>query len=238
MEREWLVNGLAVRASFREESVQEVFLPLLRRLSAQAQGASGRLVAFLAGPPGSGKSTLAAFLQELSGCMPGQKPLQALGMDGFHYPQREIEARQVWRDGRWQPMKRFKGGPESFDVEKLAAALGSLRRGEPLRWPLYDRRLHDVVEDALEVQEGIVLVEGNWLLDQRQPWASLRKLCDMAIALRADEELLRPRLIARKMLGGLTEAEARTFYETSDGPNVRMCLRHLQPADVELQLPL
>lgn len=86
MEREWLVNGLAVCASFREKSVQEVFLPLLRRLSAQAQGAPGRLVAFLAGPPGSGKSTLAAFLQELSRCMPDKSLCRPLAWTAFIIP--------------------------------------------------------------------------------------------------------------------------------------------------------
>ena len=232
------VNGLPVCAGFREESVERVFLPLLWEIARRPREEGRRTVAFLAGPPGAGKSTLAAFLEELSRETPGLPPLQALGMDGFHYPQEEIARRRVLRAGRWQPMRRYKGGPESFDTEKLARALETLGRGDPVRWPVYDRRLHDVVEEALEVRERLALVEGNWMLDLREPWAGLYAFCDLSIALRGEEALLRPRLVARKVAGGLSQEDAQAFYEDCDGPNVRMCLENMRKADVELLLPL
>ncbi len=239
MDRRLRVNGFEVKASYAEKNVQERFLPLLKEWTAKARELlPGRLVVFLSAPPGAGKSTLAAFLEVLSKEIAGLLPVQALGMDGFHYHQAEIERRQVLRDGVWVPMKKVKGGPESFDVDKLEGALKRLRAGEPLRWPIYDRNLHDVQEDALEVTAPIALVEGNWLLYGGDPWPRLHPLCHDSLALTAGEELLKERLVSRKMKGGLTREEAETFYQGSDGPNVRAWAAFSRKANRTWPLPL
>ncbi len=182
MERMVAVNGFSVRAVYREESVRERFLPALHLWSrlAQKKGAAARLVVYLCAPPGAGKSTLAAYLEALSRETEGLVPLQALGMDGFHYKNSEMADKTVQRGGRLCPMKDFKGGPESFNVLKLEKALQRLGRGEKMRWPLYDRTLHDVVEDAIEVTGRIALVEGNWLLYRQMPWPRIHGLCDIS----------------------------------------------------------
>ena len=55
-------------------------------------------------------------------------------------------------------------------------------------------------------------------------------------ALRETCAQLRERLIARKMRGGRTEAEARAFYDACDGPNVRLCLQRRLPADEQWRM--
>ncbi|MBQ7455760.1 MAG: nucleoside/nucleotide kinase family protein [Clostridia bacterium] len=228
MRCDMIVNGFPVRAEYEDGTVENVFRPLLRRWEAMRRERGGRLIVFLAAPPAAGKSTLAAFLQRLSG-----DALQAVGMDGFHYPQTYIETHTLPRGGQEVPMRSQKGAPDTFDVEKLDAALRALRAGDVL-WPAYDRKAHDVVENAVLVTAPIVLVEGNYLLLDAPVWRDLPR--DDAVFLQADEALLRPRLIARKMRGGLTQAEAEAYYEACDGPNARLVLERSLPADVTLRL--
>ena len=227
------VNGFEVRARFSRRAVEEIYLPLLRELTARQARMDRRLIAFLAAPPAAGKSTLAAFLQQLSRRTPGVTPLQALGMDGFHYPQAYLEAHELRRDGESVPLKSIKGAPETFDIGGLARALDRVR-AEDIRWPAYDRRLHDVVPEALKVTERILLVEGNWLLLDEPRWRELR--CDYSVFIGAEEELLTGRLIDRKVRGGLSAAAAEAWVESSDGPNVRRCMARRRPADLSLMI--
>ena len=128
-------------------------------------------------------------------------------------------------------MKQVKGAPETYDVEKLIRTLQAMRRGNVL-WPLYDRNLHDVVEDAIEVSAGIVLVEGNWLLSSEGAWAAVAEMCDDSIFIEADPDHLRGRLIARKMRGGLTLEAAEEFYERSDRVNIlRLMANHREAGE-------
>ncbi|VDZ98090.1 ATP/GTP-binding protein [Salmonella enterica subsp. enterica] len=47
---------------------------------------------------------------------------------------------------------------------------------------------------------------------------ALAEFCDFSLFIRAPAETLRARLIGRKLAGGLSQAEAETFYERTDGP--------------------
>ena len=228
-----LINGFSVEASYDEQAVREIFVPLLCHLKDLHQKSSRRVIAFLAAPPATGKSTLAAFLEKLSTQLNDMPRLQAVGMDGFHYPQTYIAAHTVQRDGKEIPMQRVKGAPESFDVMKLKTALEALRSAD-IQWPVYDRRLHDVVENALHVTAPIVLVEGNYLLLDAPVWRDLPH--DYAVFIAAEESQLRDRLLERKMRGGATEEEALSHYGTADGPNVRLCLKKHLPADLQLRM--
>lgn len=55
------VNDIEVHAHFSDESVKEVFLPLLKKLTKMQQILGRRVIVFLAAPPGCGKTTLAFF---------------------------------------------------------------------------------------------------------------------------------------------------------------------------------
>lgn len=233
MKQTLLINGFAVEAQYDEQTVQEIFQPLIRHLAAlQAQNGK-RVIAFIAAPPAAGKSTLAAFLQQLAREMDGVPPVQAVGMDGFHYPQSYIACHTAMRDGKRIPMQQIKGAPESFDVQKLTCALEKMRIGDVL-WPAYDRRLHDVVENAICVNAPIVLVEGNYLLLDAPVWRNLQ--CDYSLFIEASEAQLRDRLLQRKMRGGATLEQALVHYENCDGPNVRLCLAARRACDLTLTM--
>ena len=225
--RELVINGVKVTAEYAREDVEGVVVPLLAELGRLQRGMDGRLIAFLAAPPGAGKSTLAAVLEQLSRERPGLVRVQALGMDGFHYHADYIAAHTVERGGVRVPMARVKGAPESFDVDKLREALTALR-GADGRFPVYDRRLHDVVEDAVAVDAPIVLLEGNWLLLDDPAWRALPR--DYAIYLDAPEDVVYGRVIARRLATGRTMAEAQRLWTECDGPNAALCARcHTQP---------
>ena len=60
------INGIDVNATYNDKAIDEIFLPLLKKLTAM-QKEKGRLIlVFLAAPPGAGKSTLCSFLETLS----------------------------------------------------------------------------------------------------------------------------------------------------------------------------
>jgi probable fructose transport system kinase len=156
--------------------------------------------------------------------------VQALGMDGFHYPNRYLSAHTILRDGEEIPLTSIKGAPETFDVPALAAKLGAARE-ESATFPVYDRRIHDVVPDAVTADAPILLVEGNWLLLDEEPWCDLCGLADYRLRIDAAPELLRDRLIARKVQGGSTTEDAVAFYEASDAPNILRFAAHVGEAD-------
>lgn len=216
------VNGLEVRAEFDDRDRERVYLPLLRRLTELQRKEGRRIAAFLAGPPAAGKSTLCRYLEELSRSEPALVPVQAVGIDGFHYPQSHLDARGL---------ARVKGAPETYDVAKLKYLLERLN--EPgQRWPVYDRRIHDPVDGAVEIAAEIVIVEGNWLLLDEPPWNELR--CDYSVFLRAGDRSQLERIVRRKVQGGYPEEEARIFVEHNDWPNIRRCLEHSRRGDLNL----
>lgn len=237
MKAQLTVNGFDVRSSFDDKNVNQLLVPLLHRLTQMQAERDGRLIVFLAAPPGAGKSTLAAFMEWLAARTPGVAPLQAVGMDGFHYPNAYLDTHTFAEDGREVRMRSRKGAPQTFDVDGLRTALADARLAAlPQPWPAYSRILHDPVPASLPINEKILLVEGNYLLLDQGRWSGLAELADFTVFLAAPEELLRERLVARKIAGGTSPEDALAWYEASDGRNVACVLAHHRPADLELEL--
>ena len=237
-EYEFDINGFQIRARYTEENIREIFLPLLRDLTAMQKEAGKRLVVFLAAPPATGKSTLVSFLSWLSSQDPALTKVQAIGLDGFHYHQDYILTHEALQpDGTWLPMKKVKGSPETYDVPHFIEKAKELRlKNHTTLWPVYSRKLHDVIEDQDPVTGDIVLVEGNWLLFSDERWREVRNLADYTIFIHAEEASLKDRLIERKMKGGLTREEAEEFYRTGDGVNVRRTLAGSTGGDLILSM--
>ena len=224
------VNGLPQHIRYNADTVEHLFLPLLLRLTQMQRRAGRRVIAFLAAPPATGKSSLLQFLEQLAWEHADLTRMQALGMDGFHYPNAVLETHTTMRGGKEISLKSVKGAPESFHVAHLAAKLAAAKVGA-VQFPVYDRRIHDVVADALTVDAPILFVEGNWLLLDEEPWRGLRPLADYSVRIDAPAAFLRDRLIARKVQGGLSEAEATAFCEASDARNVERFAAHAGAAD-------
>ena len=228
------INGIDVRAVYSEDNVRGIFIPLLETLTELHRQKGKRVLAMLAAPPGAGKSTLLSFLEKLSGDIPNVDKIQAIGMDGFHRRQEYLISHTTIRDGREIPMVEVKGAPETFDIERLKAGIETVAAGDNCGWPVYDRLLHDPVENALKVNGEIVILEGNYLLLDLDGWKDLSELSDYTISVSAEEETLKRRLTDRRVASGHPAEEAGRFVEFSDMYNARLCRKYSKRADLEL----
>ena len=234
IEHKVTINGIDVAVQYSEREVDEIFLPLLRELDRLQKEKGRRILAMLAAPPGAGKTTLLSFLQKLSRETEGIRPIQTIGMDGFHRRQEYLQTHTVLRDGKRISMVDIKGAPITFDLERLTAQIRKVAAGEHCGWPTYNRLLHNPVENAIRVDGDIVLLEENYLLLDENGWRDLSSYADYMISIRANEGLLRKRLIDRRIKTGVPEEAAVRFVDFSDMQNVRLCLGKTKPANLEL----
>lgn len=134
-------------------------------------------------------------------------------MDGFHLAQGEIE--QLGRADR-------KGAPDTFDgwgflslVRRLAAA------DEPVVYaPMYQHGFGEPIAGAIPVprQVPLVVVEGNYLLLDQEPWSLLAPLFTQTWYVDVDPQLRMERLVRRHVAAGKPPEYALTW---ANGPDER-----------------
>jgi len=193
------------------------------RCLADDQGA--RVLIGIVGAPGAGKSTLAEELVAELGERAALVP-----MDGFHYSQYVLGL--LGRADR-------KGAPDTFDAEGLAALLARIRTATgPVYAPTFDRSIEEPIAAGTVVpaDADIVVVEGNYLLLDDGPWASLRALLDEAWFIRIPQDERMRRLVERHMRFGRTREAAQTWANDVDEPNARLIEASAGRAHVTLQL--
>jgi pantothenate kinase len=229
-EQQWAV-------SFFRTELEAVHLPFLKDITNKATRQNGRYVLLLAGPPGSGKTTIAVLWETLAREYRLQITIQTLPMDGFHLPNKELDRRIIIRHGQTIPLRKIKGAPETFDLQKITKTLDDLRAGKMVTWPKYDRQIHDPVMDAIPViSKGIVVVEGNYLLLDEPGWRDLKPLADLTIFIECSETLSKDRLIARSLRGGRSSESAADYWAFSDQRNWQRIMQHRLGSDVVLQV--
>lgn len=230
---ELVVNGLPTQARVDQALIEGTLLPALTSVMRHPRART--TLVFLVGPPGVGKSTLAAIVAD-AGRRHAPEPLDVdvVGIDGFHYPQRHLTTHHLPGDPSVL-LSDVKGAPETFDVAALADHLEAATERD-VTWPTYDRRIHDVVPGTSPTGAELLLVEGNWLLLDEPGWRDLASHAAFVIYLDAEPELLRGRLIERKVAGGLGATAAADFYERSDRANVERVKASSDLSRVDLTL--
>ena len=198
---------------------------LLERIAASGPG---RLMVAIAGPPGAGKSTFAEALAEALNADAAESAA-VIPMDGFHYDDGLLEARGL---------RRRKGAPATFDVGGLCHMLLRLRgRDEAeVAVPVFDRRLEISRAGAriVAAHVRVLVIEGNYLLLNQEPWRQLAPLFDVTVMLRQSRSSLETRLIQRWLAYGFGEAEARAKVLSNDLPNVDVVLEGSREADFDI----
>jgi pantothenate kinase len=181
-----------------------------------------RFIVAIAGPPGSGKSTLAERLHEV---LPQEKSA-VVSMDGFHFDD------AVLNDRGLRPRK---GAPETFDYAGFAALLGRILAAEPeIAIPVFDRSMELSRAGAAIVGSDVkfVLVEGNYLLLDEEPWSALSGLFDFSIFVDVPRAELERRLMERWRGHGKSDDDARAWIASNDLPNVERVLARRRDADL------
>jgi pantothenate kinase len=186
-----------------------------------------RVVLGLVGAPGAGKSTLAERL--VAALPPGAAVV--LPMDGFHLAQRELE-----RLG----LADRKGAPETFDGWGFAATLARVAaRDEPVvHVPAFDRDLEEPIAGAIAIPADVplVVIEGNYLLLDREPWSRAREAMTEVWFLDPPEDVRRERLAARHVRHGRTEEAATAWITAVDEPNARLVASTRDRADLVVRV--
>jgi pantothenate kinase len=181
-----------------------------------------RFIVAIAGPPGSGKSTLAARLHEV---LP-EDASAIVPMDGFHFDDVILTGRDL---------RSRKGAPETFDYAGFAALLKRIRAGESeIAIPVFDRSMELSRAGAAVIGSGVkfILVEGNYLLLDEEPWSALSDLFDFSIFVDVPRSELERRLMERWRGHGKSDDDARAWIASNDLPNIERVLARRRKADL------
>lgn len=185
-----------------------------------ANSTGKRRIIAIAGAPGSGKSTLAdKLVARLNASRSGTAEL--LPMDGYHYD--DVLLDELGR-------RAHKGAPDTFDVGGLEHTLERLSRRDELHVaiPVFDRSIEIARSGARLIQQPVevVVVEGNYLLLEAQPWARLRRHFDLTVLVDVPETVLRNRLIKRWQGFGIPNETVLSKVDENDLPNGRLIIGH------------
>lgn len=159
------------------EEVTDVYLPISRLLHLyyfayrslydarhNFLGTPREKIPFVIGIAGSvavGKSTTARLLQTLISSWPESPNVELIPTDGFLYPNRVLEERNI--------LNR-KGFPESYDLKALISFLYNLKSGlHELKIPIYSHLLYDIIPGEYRHIRcpDILLLEGLNVLQNR-----------------------------------------------------------------------
>jgi pantothenate kinase len=199
--------------------------PLLERI---ATAGTRRLMVAVAGPPGAGKSSFAEALVDALNADAAESAA-VIPMDGFHYDDSVLNARGL---------RSRKGAPATFDVGGLRHLLLRLAAHDEaeVAIPVFDRRIEIARAGAriVAATTRILVIEGNYLLLNQEPWRQLAPLFDLTAMLHESRSRLENRLIERWLCHGFSEAEARAKVLGNDLPNIDVVLQGSRKADFDI----
>ncbi|MCV0426621.1 MAG: nucleoside/nucleotide kinase family protein [Roseibium sp.] len=188
--------------------------------------ADRRLLVAVAGPPATGKTT---FCETLIATLNTRKDITAeacvVPMDGFHLDNRQLQS---------LGLSARKGAPPTFDYDGLYCLLNRTRtQRSPIYYPLFDRERDLAIAAAgvVRPETEMVVVEGNYLMLNQEPWRRLAPLFDLEIFLDAPLTCLEDRLIQRWLDHGLERGDAEFRARANDIPNAELVLKNIRTSE-------
>jgi pantothenate kinase len=149
-------------------------------------------------------------------------------MDGFHYDDVILNRRGL---------RARKGAPETFDFAGFEILLKRIKGGEPdVAVPVFDRSMELSRSAAAVISSDVkfVLIEGNYLLLDEEPWARLGDLFDFSIFVDPNRADLEQRLLSRWHEHGKSDDDARAWVASNDMPNVDRVVLRRRAADLTI----
>ncbi|MGW1341260.1 nucleoside/nucleotide kinase family protein [Kribbella sp. NPDC002412] len=188
-----------------------------------------RAILGITGAPAAGKST---YAEQLTAKLVADGHKVALvPMDGYHLAQSVLEE---------LGLAEVKGAPHTFDGDGFVALLTRLKEApdEQIWAPRFDRGIEDSIAASIGVAPDITLVvtEGNYLLLEQMPWATIRTLLDQCWYVEVPEQLRHDRLEARHRRYGRSPEEAHARTYGTDERNARRIAATAHSADAIVQL--
>ena len=185
-----------------------------------------RYIVAIAGPPGAGKSTFAQALLLLL----KEKSIQAkiISMDGFHLDNSILADRNL--------LDR-KGAPATFDTAGFIHLMNRLTNFEDdVVIPEFDRNkdLSIAGSSIISTKDKVLIVEGNYLLIEEEPWTKLKETWDQTIFINPGIDTLEQRLLNRWLRYGLDTQDAKKRTLSNDLPNARYVLEKSSDSDIQI----
>lgn len=187
---------------------------------------SSRYLCAVAGPPGAGKSTVSGRLRDRINERIEKPVAEIVPMDGFHLDNARLDD---------LGLRQRKGAPQTFDAHGFIELIKRIRSDTgTVLVPGFDRASDAVVADAAQIgpEDRIILIEGNYLLLDEDPWSDLRPLFDLAIFINPGIDVLEKRLIERWIDHGMDSDSARNRALSNDIPNARLVCSKSAEADI------
>jgi pantothenate kinase len=193
--------------------IKEISQEEAKALVVQYSNGSSRTIVGIIGKPGGGKSTLSKYL------LKGMDPtlVSVVPMDGFHLSNKVLK--ELGRSDR-------KGAPDTFDVQGFKALIQRIKLDsvEPIYYPVFDRSIEESIaaQGVVYPSTRVVIVEGNYLMHDRDGWQEISPLLDQSWYAFLDEDLRISRLISRHIAFGKDPESAKAWAKGSDQVNAEL----------------
>ena len=176
-------------------------------------GASTRKIIGIIGKPGGGKSTLSKFL------LKGMDPtlVSVVPMDGFHLSNKVLT--ELGKSDR-------KGAQDTFDVKGFTTLITRIKADDahPIYYPVFDRSIEESIaaQGVVYPSTRVVIVEGNYLMHNKDGWEEVSPLLDQSWYAYLDEDIRISRLISRHIAFGKDPESAKAWAKGSDQVNAEL----------------
>ncbi|HEY9775905.1 MAG TPA: AAA family ATPase [Planktothrix sp.] len=214
----------------KPETIASLASELLSQL--KSNGDHSRLMLGIVGYPGAGKSTIAEALVKEINHQNSTAISCVVPMDGYHYSNEQLDEMQLLH---------LKGIPDTFDSKSFVELLRKLKTNNGLVCaPLFDRGIEASIPDAIEILQShrVLVVEGNYLLLQREPWIKIKELLDEVWFIDTTFDIIMPRLLERHKIGGRSEEATREKIASTDMPNAKLIDSTKEHADRLIKVSL